>query len=269
MSKNHPGYLYYKELLLTNKKNKKRSLTGKTYNRKIKLDPISKHKNKNLYLYRKFPKINNNSVKNMISGKQTFFNHKTDRNNPYSPFWASRILNRNDCKIEIKGMAYGVPVLAGVNKNDDYLFKIFNKEKEKENKNNNIELSKKNSIINYNEKLNVYRNNFLNKKDIKHSKGKKPKKTTILINNKNINKKIDIINNLNNDNIEINNFIKNNENKKEIKKNIDNIEDFDEEKEKQFYTNQKNFFKFRKDIIEEPEYLEEDNDINDNNEEKK
>lgn len=39
-------------------------------------------------------------------------------------------------------------------------------------------------------------------------------------------------------------------------------ESYDEEQQKQFYTNQRNFFKARKDIIEEPEYLEEDNEAN-------
>ena len=38
------------------------------------------------------------------------------------------------------------------------------------------------------------------------------------------------------------------------------------ENEKPFYTNQKNFFKFRKDIMEEPEYLEQDDENNENNE---
>ena len=70
--------------------------------------------------------------------------------------------------------------------------------------------------------------------------------------------------------------LKNKENDDYKKEENNNHEDndndfdiFDEEKEKLFYTNQKNFFKARKDIIEEPEYLEDDNENNDKNEKAK
>ena len=56
------------------------------------------------------------------------------------------------------------------------------------------------------------------------------------------------------------NYIKRNELKN--KDYIQDDENFDEEQEKIFYKNQKNFYKIRKDIIEEPEYLEEDNEKN-------
>ena len=51
-----------------------------------------------------------------------------------------------------------------------------------------------------------------------------------------------------------------NKKKKEKNNNDDKEEELDEEQQMQFYKNQKNFFKARKDIKEEPEDLEEDKD---------
>jgi hypothetical protein len=58
------------------------------------------------------------------------------------------------------------------------------------------------------------------------------------------------------------NNINNNNKKDKIKENDFKFEDdipISKEQEKQFYQIQKNFFRTRKEIIEEPEYLEEDN----------
>jgi len=82
--KNHPGYLYYKEFLkYSNKYNKKRTFTGKAFNRKYKLDQIIKPKNKDIYDTYKynneiFPKIN--GKKNIKKGTQTNFSNRNNYN---------------------------------------------------------------------------------------------------------------------------------------------------------------------------------------------
>ena len=58
------------------------------------------------------------------------------------------------------------------------------------------------------------------------------------------------------------NNINNNIKKEKLEENDYKFEDdvpISKEQEKQFYQIQKNFFQTRKEIIEEPEYLEEDN----------
>ena len=291
--KKHPGYLYYKEIvnnLKNNKLNKKRTLTGKVINRNMKLEPIQKNnmgnkvKSNKIKKGEKFPKINS-SYNNRINGKQTYYNNnynynniKDDRNNPYSIFWANKILNQSDFKIEIKGKSYGVPKLVSANKNDDFLFKAFNK---KDNE-NNLENSAKHSYKNVNNIQNGnkhYYNNFVGVSNQKNTKKEKMKKGVFdeNKNNKN-NEKCYIIKNEKNDKKEMKNIFNddinnknirdnNNNNNKEAKNNEDYENEFDnesldEEQQKQFYKNQKNFFKARKDIMEEPEYLEEDNDNN-------
>ena len=279
IDKNHPGYLYYKEALKYTKYIKKRTFTGKTYNRKFKLEPIPKQKNKNKYerfnhYNNNFPKIiNGKKNTNILNERHTYFNNKFEKNNPYFPFWADKILNKNDFRIEIKKIAYGVPQLSSINRKNDFVLKILNKDKEIHYNN-----SKKN-LVDTNNKLNtknVYYNNFIDKNN---------KKKTNIQNNKNTNNKNNIINknnliedikkeNIYNFDIENKNKIENKENelnKEDNNNNEDNegFDNFDEEKEKLFYTNQKNFFKARKDIIEEPEYLEEDNENNDKIEEEK
>ena len=255
--KNHPGYLYYKEFMkYNNKYNKKRTFTGKAFNRKYKLDPIIKPKNKNIYdtyKYNKeiFPKIN--GKKTIKNGTQVNFSNRNNYNHLYYPFWENKLLN----------------------KKDDYIFKALNKDKENHyNKN-----AKKNLTITYNDKLNhknIYYNNFMSKKSNNKIKENQDKKGNLIkrgyfINNKNNSNENNEKNNINNIIVNNNNEIENKENdknkedksEKEDNENNDNI---DEEKEKLFYTNQKNFFKVRKDIIEEPEYLEEDNDNNEKGE---
>ena len=297
--KKHPGFLYYKEIISNqknNKLNKKRTLTGKVINRKIKLDPVQKYYHTNnriasnkMKKCEKFPKINYSCNKNVLNGKQTYYNYnynynniKDDKNNPYSIFWANKILNHSDFRIEIKGNAYGVPKLVGTTKNEDFLFKVFNKQKDNE---NTVDYSTKtshksinNNLINGNNKH--YYNNFVGATNQKKEKISK----SIFDENKNINNnekcykiKNDITNNSNNKKetkkISFTNDKKvednNNNNNKEDKNNKENNDDdfdnesLDEEQQKQFYKNQKNFFKARKDIMEEPEYLEEDNDNED------
>ena len=156
---------------------------------------------------------------------KSYFNYK---NEPYYSLWT----DKNDYQM---GNIYGVPYLNGLERKNDFIFKILNKDKKS---NNNF--IKQNMGKNNNGKLiqtNNYMNNIFDKK-IKNSK-------------KNLQKNKNSFNK--NEGLNIN---------KEEKNNNDNNENFDEEQEKLFYTNQKNFFKARKDIMEEPEFLEEDNDNN-------
>lgn len=293
--KKHPGYLYYKEIFASmknNKLNKIRTLTGKVINRKMKLEPapknIKKSNNNKFNKNQKFPKINSGYGYNYkFNGKQTYYNNKQiDKNNPYSFFWANKILNQTDFKIGIKGMAYGVPQLGSINKKEEFYLKAFNKA---DNSNKN---SFKNKNVSNGNKF--YYNNFVgiaNQKNVKKEKIAKGVFDENKNNAKNNNDKCYKIKNSDNNendvvNIKENDFENNSENNKgkilEDKNNNDNNdkeednnnnkkeehenefeeESFDEEQQKQFYQNQKNFFKARKDIMEEPEYLEEDNDIN-------
>ena len=236
--KKHPGYLYYKEVMLNNK-NKKRSLTGKN----------------------KLPKIKNKDFNdyNEIVGKKTNYNHNhynynnntNDKSNPYSFFWANRILNRNNFRIDIKGMTYGVPRLGSTNRKDEALLKIFSNNFPKGNKN-----KKYNNFMNTSNRKNIKKENLSNEnKNIKNNSNKCYK---INSNENTLENKMKNINNVNEADKKTEKNSKNNE---DNENEVDN-ESFDEEQQKQFYTNQRNFFKARKDIKEEPEYLEEDNEIN-------
>ena len=291
--KKHPGFLYYKEIIASqrNNKNKKRTLTGKVINRKMKLDPVQKFVPSNRIVSNKmkksekFPKINSTYNNNhQINGKQTYYNHnynynniKNDKNNPYSIFWANKILNQSDLKIEIKGNSYGVPKLVTTNKNDDFLFKVFNRQKDTE---NTLETSTKNSYKSVNNMMNGnnkhFYNNFVgitNQKKEKITKNKFDENKNNKKNEKCYKIKSEDNNNgkemknlfsddINDKKIDNNNNNKGDNNHDDIENDYDN-ESLDEEQQKQFYKNQKNFFKARKDIIEEPEYLEEDNDNDD------
>ena len=233
--KKHPGYLYYKEVMLNNK-NKKRSLTGKN----------------------KLPKIKNKEFNdnNEIVGKKTNYNHNhynnntNDKSNPYSFFWANRILNRNNFRIDIKGMTYGAPKLGSTNRRDDALLKIFSNNLPKGNKN-----KKYNNFMNTSNRQNYKKENLPNE-NIKNNNNKCYK---INNNDNNLGNKMKNINDVNgiDKKLESNNKNNNEDNGNEVEN-----ESYDEEQQKQFYTNQKNFFKARKDIKEEPEYLEEDNEMN-------
>ena len=219
--KKHPGYLYYKESQNLLKKYGKRTQTGKIFNRKINLDPIKFHKNR-------FPDIYKGQFRKMSSRPTYYYNNPINKNNPFSPYWINKILNKNDFQIEIKGFSNGVPQLRSVRR-DNELMQIFygvDKEiKERDRKNNNQDPHK---IID--------KENNDNKEEMRH------------INETSDNNKVE--------NYEV-----------EDVGEEDNInDDMINENEKQFYTNQKNFFKFRKDIKEEPEYLEQDDENNENNE---
>ena len=231
--KRHPGYLYYKESQNLLKKYGKRTQTGKIFNRKINLDPVGFHKNNN---GRKFPDIYKSQFRKMSSRPPYFYNNPINKNNPFSPYWINKILNKNDFQIEIKGFANGVPQLKGVRKNNNELMEILSASKE---------------IKDFNKQQN----------EIKNS------------NNNNYCKIFDKENN--DDKYEMRHINGTNDNNKKENdgggENVDednNINDDDmiNENEKPFYTNQKNFFKFRKDIMEEPEYLEQDDENNENNE---
>ena len=268
--KNHPGYLYYKEFMkYNNKHNKKRTFTGKAFNRKYKLEPIMKPKIKNIngvFQYNEyFPKIN--GKKNIKNETQINYINR-DKKNQYYSLWPNKIWNKYDFT---KGNQYGAPQSNKINRKEDYIFKVLNKEKDNlYNKKSNT-----NKVINNYDKLNqnnIYYNNFMNKKSNINTKKKENNinkkenlfKRDYFINNNNSkedNKKNNLNNFENNKNINDIHNKKNDKNKEENNENEEN-DNFDEEKEKLFYTNQKNFFKFRKDIMEEPEYLEEDNDNN-------
>ena len=227
----HPGYLYYKEIISNMKSrqflvNKKRTFTGKEINSKIKLGKTTYNNNRNS-IKDKFPKIEqnkkkkkNNYVKNYLYNvKYNNYNHIhnynyninnininiKDKNNPYSISWVNKILKQNDYKLEIKeNKSNGVPKLIPLNKKDDFIHKIYNNNK-------------------------LYINNYINDEKTKKEKEKEKKKEK------------------EKENIE----------DKEKENNNDNV-DLDEEQQMQFYKNQKNFFKARKDIKEEPEDFEED-----------
>ena len=296
--KKHPGYLYYKEIMSNiknNKLNKIRTLTGKVINRRMKLEPAPKNiKNSNInnfFKNQQFPKIHNNH-NNKINGRHKLYNYnynynhnnnQFDKNNPYSYFWANKILNHSDFKIGVKGMAYGVPQLGSFNKNGDFLLKVLNKTKEKD---KNLENYTKNSFKSYHNGTNKnYYNNFVGITNQKNSKKesiikgifdenksgneKDNEKCFKIKNDENKNEMKKIFNEKIFENnkakfLEDNNNKDNKNNKKDDNDNENEFEDesLDEELQKQFYKNQKNFFKARKDIMEEPEYLEDDNDNN-------
>ena len=256
--KNHPGYLYYKEFMKYNSKyNKKRAFTGKVFNRNYKLEPIIKHKNiNNAFQYNEYfsKNIGKNNIKN---GKQISY---SNRKNQYYPLLGNKIFNKNYFNIN-KGFQNRTLQANGVIRRDDYFFKV-NKEKENHyNKN-----AKANIVMNNSDKFshnNIYYNNFISKKSNNKNENLNKRGYFIYNNNSNENnKKIDNNNFEINNNSNLQNKDKESDKIKEGKNDIEENDNFDEEKEKLFYTNQKNFFKVRKDIIEEPEYLEEDNDNN-------
>ena len=234
----HPGYLYYKEILSNMKSrqfitNKKKTFLGKEINTKLKFGKTSYNTNNNksnknkISIKDKFPKIdknknktNKNYIRNYLYNVKYGGNNKhihnynfninnininiKDKRNPYSIDWLSRILRQNDYTLEIKEISNGIPKLIPLNKKDDFIHKIYN-----------------------NNKLHI--NNYINDEKTKKEKEKEKEK-------------------------------ENNKDKDKNKENKIDNEDLDEEQQMQFYKNQKNFFKVRKDIQEEPEDLEDDKD---------
>ena len=240
----HPGYLYYKEIMANmkikqfNNPLKKRAYTGKDFiHKKIRME------HNNNFGHKKFGNTNFN------------YNHGNKYNNINN-------INRNDKFPKISKTNYfnnqGKQQKWKTNyvKNYNYNFN-YNNYNYSHNHNYNYNIN--NININIKDKKNPYSlswvNKILNQNDYKLEI--KPKN-----NNNNKNK------------IQINNFVKNKEIKNEKKEEIvnnkddkddnDKEEELDEEQQMQFYKNQKNFFKARKDIQEEPEDLEEDKDENNN-----
>ena len=168
---------------------------------------------------------------------KTYFKNKIE---PYYSLWT----DKNDFQMGKMGTGYIIPYFSGLERKNDFIFKILNKDKK---------------TTNYFSKKNMGKKN--NDKLVKKNNNTKEQKNTNLNDNISIVKKIEVLSNneKENNNIDI----------KEEKNSNDNNENFDDELEKLFNTNQKNFFKARKDIMEEPEYLEEDNDNNDKVKEEK
>ena len=222
----HPGYLYYKEVISNMKSkqfkfNKQRTFTGKDVFSKIKLGNTNYTIDKNKNT-NKLPKI-------LKANKKSKNNH-------------------------IRKYIYN-----------------FNYNNYINNQNNNYNINNMNININIKGKSNPYSlywvNKLLSQNSFKIGIKKKPNGGTKLISlsktdNSNYNNKV-----YKNNKLLVNNFIDKekeiNKEKKEDNNNkntdIDN-DDLDEEQQMQFYKNQKNFFKARKDIKEEPEDLEEDKD---------
>ena len=237
IEQNNPAYIYYKEILRSQEYLRKRNQTAKLNNKRIFLQNVINN-------MQKINKLDNNTnynnfkktqSKKVTQSHQKIINQYKDPKNPYSTFWPNHILDsRFKMELGIKGFINGIPVLNIKKKKINY--KINNKENKKLNNNNNKNNQKEIKIKNS--------NNF--SKDNNNDD-----------------------NNNNNNNLNENNNENNNNNKEEIE------EDFsiDEKLDNIFNTNQKDFFKFRKDIKEEPENEEDDEnkkeeEINSNNEEK-
>ena len=254
-SRKHPGYLYYKEIMENtkykqfNNPHRKRAFTGKDYlNKKIKMDF-----NNNTGGFRKLG-INNYNHGNNFKHNNNFY---LNRNEKFPNISKTNYMNQNKPKWKTNYI-----------KNYNYNFN-YNNYNYSHNYNYNIN----NININIKDKKNPYSlswvNKFLNQNDYKIELKEKPKSKPKLASLNKDNKKEEII--------KINNFVEKNNDEKENKEKIEKIEkkeevfndekeeDLDEEQQMQFYKNQKNFFKVRKDIKEEPEDLEEDNDEDNNN----
>ena len=249
-SRKHPGYLYYKEIMENmkykqyNNPIRRRAFTGREYlNKKMKIDYIN-----NTGGFRKVV------INNYNHGNKHINNIFMNRNEKFPNISKTNYFNgQNKQKWKTNYV-----------KNFNYNFN-YNNYNYSHNYNYNIN----NININIKDKKNPYSfswvNKFLNQNDYKlEIKEKEKPKTKLKLSNINNTKK--------------NNFVKNNEKKEEKeekelinennnnnKEEEDNEEELDEEQQMQFYKNQKNFFKARKDIQEEPEDLEEDKDEDNKN----
>ena len=253
-SRKHPGYLYYKEIMENmkykqyNNPIRRRAFTGKEFpNKKMKIDYIN-----NTGGFRKVV------INNYNHGNRHINNIFINRNEKFPNISKTNYFNgQNKQKWKTNYV-----------KNYNYNFN-YNNYNYSHNYNYNIN----NININIKDKKNPYSlswvNKFLNQNDYKlEIKEKEKPKTKIKLSNINNTKKKE-------DKAKINNFVKNNEKKEEKElnnekknnntNNEDKEEEFDEEQQMQFYKNQKNFFKARKDIQEEPEVLEEDKDEDNKN----
>ena len=159
-------------------------------------------------------------------------------NNPYMPFWLTKIiLNKNPKNIKRDGHIH---FLDRINHKNN----LFSKTKTNFHpmKNRTLDFCdkiKRKYLLNENQKIPKKLKQLQNKKYYQSAES--------LMNLKQYNLK---------------NNINNNIKKEKLKENDYKFEDdvpISKEQEKQFYQIQKNFFQTRKEIIEEPEYLEEDN----------
>ena len=242
----HPGYLYYKEIMTNmklkqfNNPLKKRAFTGKEFNnKKIRLDY-----NSNIN-YRKMGNTNYNHGNKFSSNFNNFSNNnyninrnekfpKISKTNYYSgqnrPKWKNNFVKNYNYNFNYNNFNYS--------HNHNYNYNINNININIKDKKNPYSLSWVNKILNQNDyKLEIKPKNFIKKEKEKNKiniKNNSEKKEKIKENKDNKEKKEEIIN--------------------------DKEDELDEEQQLQFYKNQKNFFKARKDIKEEPEDLEEDKD---------
>ena len=261
-NENHPKTSHeYKRAMVAKKMNR----TNKALSaNKIKWSNLNKLNDKEmLEFYRKHPgylyykeimanmkikQFNNVGKKRAFTGKE--FNNKKiikDYNNNYNyrklgntnynhgnNLYKNFNINNINISIKDKKNPYSLSWVNKILNQNDYKLEIKPKDiilKEKEKEKHN--------------KVNI--NNYMKNKDIKEIKDNKVKDDNKI---KNDNKEKDV-----------------NGEKKEEKLNDDKEEELTEEQQMQFYKIQKNFFKARKDIKEEPEDLEEDND-EDNNKDK-
>ena len=228
-SRKHPGYLYYKEILANMKiksfinQQKKRAFTG---NKKINTNyNIKKLSNTNYNHGNKYSNNYTNRNDNFPKINKTNYNSGTKQQK-----WKNNILKNFNYNFNYNNYNY--------NHNHNYNYNINNININIKDKKNPYSLSWVNKILNQNDyKLEIKPKNFIKKEKEKNKiniKNNSEKKEKIKENKDNKEKKEEIIN--------------------------DKEDELDEEQQLQFYKNQKNFFKARKDIKEEPEDLEEDKD---------
>ena len=238
----HPGYLYYKEIMTNmklkqfNNPLKKRAFTGKEFaNKKIRIEysnniNYKKMGNTNYNHGNKFSNYNNYSYN--LNRNEKF--PKISKTNYYSnqnkQKWKSNFVKNYNYNFNYNNFNYS--------HNHNYNYNINNININIKDKKNPYSLSWVNKILNQNDyKLEIKPKNFIKKEKEKNKiniKNNSEKKEKIKENKDNKEKKEEIIN--------------------------DKEDELDEEQQLQFYKNQKNFFKARKDIKEEPEDLEEDKD---------
>ena len=250
-SRKHPGYLYYKEIMENmkykqyNNPIRRRAFTGKEYlNKKMKIDYIN-----NTGGFRKVV------INNYNHGNKHINNIFMNRNEKFPNISKTNYFNgQNKQKWKTNYV-----------KNFNYNFN-YNNYNYSHNYNYNIN----NININIKDKKNPYSfswvNKFLNQNDYKleiKEKEKEKPKTKLKLSNINNQKKNNFVKNEKKEEKEEKELI--NENNNNNKEEEDKEEELDEEQQMQFYKNQKNFFKARKDIQEEPEDLEEDKDEDNKN----
>ena len=165
-----------------------------------------------------------------------------DPKNPYSLYYPNRFMEQKyNMEIGVKGFLNGIPVINIKRKKEE------KKERKKFIVEDNIEFNDEKKSNNTSKFTNKSKSQNKNKKN--KNRGIEKAKELINNNNKqnNTNNNFIFNNNDNNFNNNDNNF--NNENNNNEEENIDD-ENFNEDIDKLFNTNQKNFFKFRKDIKE-------------------